>query len=480
LRAQKLAVEEHEMQNELLIEEAFFEENAEEILDELHVLERYEAIEGDCAHIRANKHPTLSISDRVLDQHSDTVDDTVPRGNYGQERSLTIYLREDCGRSLLTKEDEVFLFAQMEKGQEIVREAISETRLGADLLTNSVGEVVARMEAIARDISLLQSVIACIDPGKGITDSQIRELLQMPENQYQEQPTELDLTNQMVLHGWAQNMAVNLLPELERALGITSEYLETILGRMYDGMRFVNSAKDRIIEANLRLVLSIAKRYVAANPALSESDLIQEGNMGLMEATDRFEYQRGYRFSTYAYWWIRQSISRAISNCGRTIRLPVHAIESSRIMRRAAERAEQKLGRSPTTEDIANQMQVPSETLEKICQTPCCTVSLDKLVGPESNRPLINFIEDGNIQFPEDEVVQNQLSEKIDEALGSLSEREEQVVRLRFGIDNDDPHTLERIGRKFGISRERVRQIEMRALDKLRHPARTCLLRDFA
>ena len=249
---------------------------------------------------------------------------------------------------------------------------------------------------------------------------------------------------------------------------------------MNDGGRIASDARKRIIEANLRLVISVAKRYVAASPALSASDLVQEGNMGLMEAVSRFEYQRGYRFSTYAYWWIRQAISRAISNCSGTIRLPFHVIESGRAMGRASERAEQKVSRSPTIEDIADQMQIPSEKLERIRQTPRCIVSLDKSVGPENSRALVNFIEDGNIRPPEDEVIQNQLSEKIDEVLSRLSEREAQVIRLRFGIDDGDPHTLERIGHKLGVSREWIRQIEKRAFGELRHPARTCVLRDFA
>jgi len=468
-------VEAHEEQNELVMEEDFLSEDAKDPLECIHLLDECEVLEGE-----DTEHLTLSSLGRVSDDDSYATDGSIPYGHYGLENSLTIYLRDSCQCPLLTKEDEVYLFARIERGRRMVSGAISGTRLGPDLSWDDVDRIVAEVRAIARDIEFLENVINCANSGEKLTDFQIAKLMQTAEKRSCDSSPALAIHTHIFSHDRTDAIAEALLKELQKDLGVTKGDLAALLGRINDGKGLISSARERIIEANLRLVVSIAKRYVAANPALSESDLVQEGNIGLMYAVDRFQYQMGYRCSTYAYWWIRQSISRAISSCGRTIRLPIHVIQSSRIMGRASERSEQELNRSPTIEDIADQMQVPSEKLEEIRQTPRCTVSLDKSVGPGSDSPLVNLLEDRNIRLPEDEVVQDQVSEKIDEVLSRLSEREEQVIRLRFGIDDDDPHTLNRIGRKLGVSRERVRQIERRALGKLRHPAKTCLLSDFA
>jgi len=264
------------------------------------------------------------------------------------------------------------------------------------------------------------------------------------------------------------------LKEIGKVPLLTAEQEQDYAQRMLDGD---NNAKDMLIEANLRLVVSIAKRYLGRG--MQFLDLIQEGNLGLIKAVDKFDHSKGFKFSTYATWWIRQAITRAIADQARTIRIPVHMVETIKRLVRVQRSLIQELGREPEVEEIAEEMGIPVEKvreIQKISQEP---VSLEKPIGEEEDSHLGDFIPDDDAMSPADQVAYTLLKEQLIEAMSGLTPREENVLRLRFGLDDGRQRTLEEVGREFNVTRERIRQIEAKALRKLRHPSRSKKLKDY-
>lgn len=267
------------------------------------------------------------------------------------------------------------------------------------------------------------------------------------------------------------------LHQIEEETGLTIEQVKDINRRMSIGEAKARRAKKEMVEANLRLVISIAKKYT--NRGLQFLDLIQEGNIGLMKAVDKFEYRRGYKFSTYATWWIRQAITRSIADQARTIRIPVHMIETINKLNRISRQMLQEMGREPTPEELAERMLMPEDKIRKVLKIAKEPISMETPIGDDEDSHLGDFIEDTTLELPLDSATSESLRSATHDVLAGLTAREAKVLRMRFGIDMNTDHTLEEVGKQFDVTRERIRQIEAKALRKLRHPSRSEVLRSF-
>ncbi|HUX18371.1 MAG TPA: RNA polymerase sigma factor RpoD, partial [Acidithiobacillus sp.] len=268
------------------------------------------------------------------------------------------------------------------------------------------------------------------------------------------------------------------LANIEKRAGLPVVEIKEASRLMSIGEAKARRAKKEMVEANLRLVISIAKKYT--NRGLQFLDLIQEGNIGLMKAVDKFEYRRGYKFSTYATWWIRQAITRSIADQARTIRIPVHMIETINKLNRISRQMLQEMGREPTPEELAERMEMPEDKIRKVLKIAKEPISMETPIGDDEDSHLGDFIEDRNVTAPADSAVNAAIREVVEELLDNgLTAREAKVLRMRFGIGMNTDHTLEEVGKQFDVTRERIRQIEAKALRKLRHPSRSERLRSF-
>lgn len=311
-----------------------------------------------------------------------------------------------------------------------------------------------------------------------ISDSDVDEALLLDEDLdkiAEEEDVELDKIDLSVPEGVSIEDPVRMyLKEIGKVNLLTAEEEIELAKRMEEGDE---DAKKRLAEANLRLVVSIAKRYVGRGMLFL--DLIQEGNLGLIKAVEKFDYRKGYKFSTYATWWIRQAITRAIADQARTIRIPVHMVETINKLIRVSRQLLQELGREPSPEEIAAEMNMPVERVREILKISQEPVSLETPIGEEEDSHLGDFIQDDNVPVPADAAAFTLLKEQLEEVLGTLTEREQKVLTLRFGLEDGRARTLEEVGKEFNVTRERIRQIEAKALRKLRHPSRSRKLKDY-
>lgn len=374
----------------------------------------------------------------------------------GTKKKLTTQIKRDQGKIMKL----VSLFSLDEKQVERMIDKFKELSAEVEAAERKIEGCMLR--AGGKPISYLKKCAAKIP--KSAKDGQIIAPIGLAKSEIIVLKTEAD-------------SAQKFIKQAKERTDLTPRQIKLKLKKVEKSLENANRAKSELIQANLRLVVSIAKKYT--NRGLMFLDLIQEGNIGLMKAVDKFEYQRGYKFSTYATWWIRQAITRAIADQARTIRIPVHMIETINKLMRTSRYLVQEHGREPTSEEIAEKMEFPLDKVRKVLKIAKEPISLETPIGEEEDSHLGDFIEDKNVLSPGDAVVDFGLAEQTRRVLTTLTPREEKVLRMRFGIGEKSDHTLEEVGRDFSVTRERIRQIEAKALRKLRHPSRSKKLKSF-
>ncbi len=444
---------------------------------------------------------------------------------YENESSNPIrhYIREMCNMTLLTKEGEKDIAVKMERAKEEIKQIIlsfpgtakellstlstlKTSKINIQDVTLEVDEeeeadselefqrerVLMLLERLKdvymkykdgtkvneQDWNEIKKIIAEINLGRKIIEKIVQRMKKYVDK-FNRLEGDLQCFEESMHKDRNKNIAAvkKKLQIIENEIGMSADELKTYLKRVETAERGCSSAKNELVKANLRLVVSIAKRYM--NRGLSLLDLVQEGNIGLMKAVDRFEYKRGYKFSTYATWWIRQSITRAIADQARTIRIPVHMIETINKIIRVSRNLVQELGREPRPDEIAHRIGFSVDKVTKVLRITKEPISLETPISDEEDTHLSDFIEDKNILNPQEHAISDDLAEQLNKALATLTPREEKVVRMRFGIGEKYDHTLEEVGQTFYVTRERIRQIEAKALRKLKHHTRARRLKCF-
>ncbi len=385
--------------------------------------------------------------------------------------------RSSITNSRTTAQTRKRLRAEIDQGFREAVELLHKVRLSKGL----VSQITRAFEDVAESVDMLDAQAESIARSFGISLAEFNDLAAAQAKRGPRAKEAL-----LRLGGNAARVAVAVaeLEQLERSaekmeqeLGMSRADVRVARERLHESSSRAHAAKSELVQANLRLVVSIAKKYT--NRGLQFLDLIQEGNIGLMKAVDKFEYQRGYKFSTYATWWIRQAITRAIADQARTIRIPVHMIETINKLVRATRHLVQVLGREPTPEELSLKMALPVDKVRMVLRIAREPISLESPVGEEEDGSLSDFIEDKSSLNPQDAVIHANLAEQTNEVLATLAPREARVLRMRFGIGERSNHTLEEVGQDFDVTRERIRQIEAKALRKLRHPSRSRVLKPF-
>ncbi len=377
----------------------------------------------------------------------------------------------------LTDESRAKLTALLEeakKTKKVASKALVEALDAADATEEQTEQFYDVLEAAGVEIDV-SDVLDLIGSSDALDSPTIDDMEAIESGELEAAPTDEELERYDDLGDGKLDDPVRMyLKEIGKIKLLTPEEELALAKRMAEGDE---EAHKRMSEANLRLVVSIAKRYVGRGMQLL--DLIQEGNLGLMKAVEKFDYTKGYKFSTYATWWIRQSITRAIADQARTIRIPVHMVETINRVLRTSHSMVQSLGREPTTEEVAQELHMEVSKVEEIMKIAQEPVSLETPVGEEEDSHLGDFLPDSDASQPPEEASHTLLHEQLEDVLATLTPREQQVLRMRFGLQDGNPHTLEEVGKEFDVTRERIRQIESKALRKLRHPSRSKKLRDF-